>query len=165
MQGKIREHWSTHMQREAEGLRGMIEQALIFPKWSVSPSVRRLSSLKRSMCRGWKGRNNMLWNFTVWSFQRPFPKFHKMASFFFGLLCIYFFKEDRLDGLFVLSLHSEQPVNKEFSAVSSLEATAAVDITCHSWPSCLGMDKSKHMSVGSEKCFILSTWGALKSSG
>jgi len=59
----------------------------------------------------------MLWNFTVWSFQRQFPKFHKMASFFFGLLYIYIFK-DHLDGVFVLSLHSEQPVNKEFSAVS-----------------------------------------------
>lgn len=46
------------------------------------------------------------------------------------VMLVFFCRYIQLASVFVLSLCSEQPVNKEFSAAGSLEATAGVDITC-----------------------------------
>lgn len=63
-------------------------------------------------------------------FPAPASKVSQGGFFFLVWFWVFFYKYIHLASVFVLSLYSEQPVNKEFSAVGSLEATAVVDITC-----------------------------------
>lgn len=51
-------------------------------------------------------------------FPAPVSKVPQDGFFFLWIIIYIYIFKDHLDGVFVLSLHSEQPVNKEFSAVS-----------------------------------------------
>lgn len=109
-----------------------VSRLWFFPMLSLSPSVWRWSDLKESLHKRWKEiethcgiSQSDLFSTMFWSLRR--------WLLFLGLFFPFFFFDEsiHLASVFVLSLCSEQPVNKEFSAVGSLEATAAVDITCH----------------------------------
>lgn len=108
-----------------------------------------------------KRDRNTLWNFTVWSFQHHVLKSQKVAAFsWFVFSFFFFFWWKHSSGQCICFKSLLGAASKQRVLCSGLlRSNSSSWHNLSLWPfSCAGMDKSKHMSTGRQKCSV-SPWG------